>query len=687
MSIKNAATMIGVLMLAALAATMGTSAATDARQHAAAEPGVVKLPPSLGGPVVAGLLDPSERFSGDAGVILAAGACCLPGDCVDVQSEDECSAMGGVFLPGELCADGPCGIGACCFDGGCVDTDAYTCISGGRDFMGAGTQCIDDPCDIGTGACCFGDDCQEMALDECDQAGGVWIGPGTECADGPCDYGACCLSEDECIDNQRFECDDLEGTFYAGVECASDPCTDYGDCPANSLFAQSKDGPNDDFQGMTSEYGAGLRRWEDFTGVAGAIDSLVWWGFDMYWNGAWYDCEETDNTFEISFHKDAGGVPGDPVCSYTLQAQREPTGVYYLGSELNEYSVDLPEPCVLVNGWISIIGKGAPDCWFLWLSAGYGYSYCDNCMPSEQDWDLSICLIGTEGGVFGACCDDLTADCFEEVEITDCIGGEMRFLPDASCDEFVPPCGVIIGACCFPDDTCSIETEEDCGILGGDWLGKNTICSSCPCITPCPDGGVPEGEPTCYDFYVDEYNGGCLADLVRFSPIYPDQLVCGESGIFDDGFDGEPDFDWYELHVYDEAYLFWTVEAEFRPKVWILNGDEGCPGEVLAEHAQYECNYVTAAAYVGAGTYWLVVAPWAWTDASACGARYTGIAALDPYCPADLDHNEVVDIDDLFAVLSAWGTCAPPCAEDLDFNGEVNVDDLFAVLAAWGPCP
>ncbi|UCD75009.1 MAG: hypothetical protein JSV91_14625 [Phycisphaerales bacterium] len=54
-------------------------------------------------------------------------------------------------------------------------------------------------------------------------------------------------------------------------------------------------------------------------------------------------------------------------------------------------------------------------------------------------------------------------------------------------------------------------------------------------------------------------------------------------------------------------------------------------------------------------------------------------------CPEDLNGDGVVNIDDLFQVLAAWGTC-DDCPEDLDDSGIVDIDDIFAVLAAWGPC-
>ncbi|UCD75025.1 MAG: M28 family peptidase [Phycisphaerales bacterium] len=55
-------------------------------------------------------------------------------------------------------------------------------------------------------------------------------------------------------------------------------------------------------------------------------------------------------------------------------------------------------------------------------------------------------------------------------------------------------------------------------------------------------------------------------------------------------------------------------------------------------------------------------------------------------CPADVNGTGMVDIDDLFDVLGAWGTC-DECPEDVNNDGLVDIDDVFDVLGAWGPCP
>ncbi|NNM26680.1 MAG: hypothetical protein HKO59_11980 [Phycisphaerales bacterium] len=614
-----------------------------------------------------------------------AGACCDPGGCTDVADEAACVAIGGVFLPGAACVDAPCADGACCFDTSCAISDAYSCIAGGREFAGAGTSCLDDPCDAGIGACCLGAVCDDLSPEACATAGGTWLGAGTSCVTDPCASGACCLA-DRCSATRRFECDAKAGTFFVGAECADDPCARPSACPPGTLYGQSLDGP-DDFIAGTSEATSIFQRWDDFSGVDGPVSSITWWGFDLRLEGAVFvECVESDPTFSISFHRDAGGVPGAVECSYTVEATRTPTGAIYLGAELNRYDVTLPESCVLVNGWISIVGRGDAACWFLWISAGPGGSYCDGCLPSEQGFDLAFCLQGTSGGVFGACCTSATAICTDGVEITACTSPGQRFEPDATCDELEPACGIVLGACCFADATCERVEQERCFAAGGNWLGGDTECDQCPCITPCPPGGDAEGEPVCLPGTIDDFNGGCLSAPPVFSPLTVGTTVCGTSGVYD--LDGEKtaDFDWYEIDLERPAEITITVQAEFRAQVLLADGATGCPGRLVASGTGLECDVVTLTATAGVGPSWIVVYPFAFTDTAACGTRYTltTSAAVDT-CPADLDDDGSVGFTDLLAVLSQWGPCAG-CDEDLDDSGDVGFTDLLLLLASWGAC-
>jgi hypothetical protein len=54
--------------------------------------------------------------------------------------------------------------------------------------------------------------------------------------------------------------------------------------------------------------------------------------------------------------------------------------------------------------------------------------------------------------------------------------------------------------------------------------------------------------------------------------------------------------------------------------------------------------------------------------------------------PGDADGDNQVDVDDLIAIILAWGACpAPPlpCPADLDGSGSVDVDDLISVILNW----
>jgi hypothetical protein len=75
--------------------------------------------------------------------------------------------------------------------------------------------------------------------------------------------------------------------------------------------------------------------------------------------------------------------------------------------------------------------------------------------------------------------------------------------------------------------------------------------------------------------------------------------------------------------------------------------------------------------------------------ASVADGRRLIVRADPPPCPADIDHNRRVDVDDLIAVILAWGACSG-CPADIappQGDGEVNADDLIVVILAWGRCP
>jgi hypothetical protein len=76
-------------------------------------------------------------------------------------------------------------------------------------------------------------------------------------------------------------------------------------------------------------------------------------------------------------------------------------------------------------------------------------------------------------------------------------------------------------------------------------------------------------------------------------------------------------------------------------------------------------------------------------DPFCCSVTWDGICAneaIDMCCPADINKDQQVDVDDLLAVISDWG-CAVGCVADINKDGAVDVNDLLIVIGGWGACP
>ena len=65
-----------------------------------------------------------------------------------------------------------------------------------------------------------------------------------------------------------------------------------------------------------------------------------------------------------------------------------------------------------------------------------------------------------------------------------------------------------------------------------------------------------------------------------------------------------------------------------------------------------------------------------WTD--------LGGNELCELCANDVTADGDVGVDDVLAIVAAWGGCI--CVEDINGDSVVNVDDLLLVIEAWGSC-
>ncbi len=198
--------------------------------------------------------------------------------------------------------------------------------------------------------------------------------------------------------------------------------------------------------------------YDNFWGVDEPICDLHFWGLDMYFDAGWFDCDEPDPPWdiEIIFYPDDGsGAPnvGSPSFTYTPVITRTLTGEFYAGLyEMNRYDCIL-DPCfdLLTDGWLSIQGTdldGSPqNCWFMWANnrngdgSAYQQQTTDPNVLTQLGMDQAFCLTRAEyQPVTGACCDDETGVCNDDVDVSDC-PPPLRFAEGTLCADLDPQCG------------------------------------------------------------------------------------------------------------------------------------------------------------------------------------------------------------------------------------------------------
>jgi hypothetical protein len=154
-------------------------------------------------------------------------------------------------------------------------------------------------------------------------------------------------------------------------------------------------------------------------------------------------------------------------------------------------------------------------------------------------------------------------------------------------------------------------------------FGFTVYVDSCvPCDVVCPPEGIPEGEPTCYDDYVDNYNGGCNSSPYIWQNINCNTTICGTSGTY--LFTGLQyrDTDWFRVEAGDGDLTFKAV-AEFPLQTILIDaGSEDCVDYTVLDYRQVNmCDTATISMYVSAGVYWLWVGPSVFTGYP-CGLEY-----------------------------------------------------------------
>jgi hypothetical protein len=273
------------------------------------------------------------------------------------------------------------------------------------------------------------------------------------------------------------------------------------------------------------------------------------------------------------------------------------------------------------GNWIKAVSGTACVCGDGWFTFQQFPSFCT---PSG-DWVLRArwTPVDCGGGATGACCLSGGA-CLDGLSENDCVVLDGAYQgDDSSCDEGCPAAS---GACCIKaTGGCVDFTQEDCVTVGGVWQGEGTTCDAIECF--------PEG--AC-----------CLPSGACVGPVDPDDCAV-VGGVF--------------------------------------QGDgTSCASADCPEPMGACCD---------PGGEWCLDVPASTCDA--IGGQWKG-AETDceipdvceeppPACPEDITGDGTVGVNDLLAVLDAWGTDDE--AADINDDGVVNVTDLLSIIDAWGACP
>lgn len=455
---------------------------------------------------------------------LPTGACCLAGQFCDVQTEDDCTLAGGAYEgDGTSCDPNPCPepTGGCCVDGSCTIETEADCNTAGGEWLGGGTDC-GQPCAQPTGACCVDDDpsCTITIEDDCS---GTWQGSGTDCVPNPCDpNGACCdPSDGSCTFVTESTCaDDWQG---AGVPCDPNPCPqptgaccqDDGTCiPGLTESACGGDGwtyqgdgtvcdPNPCPQptGACCDGSSCTLQTEDDCTTAGD---------DYQGDGTVCDpnpCPQPPTT-------GACCVNDDPSCFVDTSANCTTADGTYQGdgTTCNPNPCDPTGACCESDGSCSLTTSSA--CVGTWQGAG---TICSPNPCTQPD---------------GACC--APAACLLMTE-EECDGFGWDFQGDeTTCDP--DPCDTPEGACCNPSNGgCTIRAEDACEQLNHVYQGHDTVCAPNPC--PVPTGACCDsrsGNCTVTEFFGcdqawQEYQGNGTVCSPSPCP-EPSGVCCAEDG-------------------------------------------------------------------------------------------------------------------------------------------------------------
>jgi len=251
--------------------------------------------------------------------------------------------------------------------------------------------------------------------------------------------------------------------------------------------------------------------------------------------------------------------------------------------------------------------------------------------------------------------------------IVDTCGGATNY--DTAITVFSGTCAALV---CVTgnDDFCGLQTQVSWNSVAGTTyrillFGFAGLTGTAEISVA--DGGTPpvctcspstEGEPECFDEYVDATNGGCNSTPAVFGTIVANTPICGRAGTYLFGGANYRDTDWYQ-YAHGGGDLTIQGSGEFDMRIFLLTAV--CPTTVLATaFSGGPCLPVSLTSPgLAAGNYYIFAGPNVFTGVP-CSSNYTVEAVGTLPCPADIapaGGDGTVDIDDLLFLIGQWGDC------------------------------
>jgi hypothetical protein len=167
-----------------------------------------------------------------------------------------------------------------------------------------------------------------------------------------------------------------------------------------------------------------------------------------------------------------------------------------------------------------------------------------------------------------------------------------------------------------------------------------SVYASSGCPLPCdpedcPPGAVLEGEPVCFDGYIDNYNAGCNSTPNSFVNLTcaDGVTVCGTVGTYIANGLNYRDTDWYQISLPMACNVTVSMCAGFNSLVGIIDGDAGCGAPVFACYNFGTPGTSTGCSVAESGLVWLFASTGDFVGVP-CGSAYT-LTALLPCCPSN----------------------------------------------------